>query len=98
MIYMPVVFMKKWASQEDGFIRRNSANAALESFDSLVDVIFWIDLILTFFTGYVNEWGRIETEMPDVASNYVKGYFWFDLFGVMPYQTFMGEGHVEYVG
>ena len=50
----------------------------------VIDLIFALDMIITFRTCYVDEFGR-EIDKPIlIAKNYLFGEFWIDLFATLP--------------
>jgi hypothetical protein len=51
----------------------------------LIDAIFTIDIVLTFFTSYTDEVTQSEIfNKKSIAINYFKGWFWFDILSVIP--------------
>lgn len=50
----------------------------------LIENCFWsLDIVLTFFTGMINNFGRIEMQFNVVAVKYLKSWFLFDLLLVL---------------
>ena len=56
-------------------------------FDLWVDFCFFIDIILTFFTATEGARGVLEVHKPTIAKNYIKGWFFIDLFTTIPFQV-----------
>ena len=56
-------------------------------FDCLVDACFFIDIILTFFTATEQAQGILEVRKNQLAKNYLKGWFFIDLFTTIPFQV-----------
>lgn len=60
--------------------------------DSLVDLIFLIDVILTFRTTYLDtDLGKEETNMHKIASSYLRGAFVIDFASSVPFAIFVPE-------
>jgi hypothetical protein len=55
-------------------------------FDNIVDSLFFIDIILNFFTVIELPQGQFETSRLEIAKNYLKGWFFMDLFTTIPFQ------------
>ena len=56
--------------------------------DTFVDVMFIFDIILTFFTTYV-ESGEIITNGKQIRRHYLRGWFLGDCFGAFPFSFVM---------
>lgn len=56
--------------------------------DLTVDVLFWIDLFVTFFLTYKDSKGREVDSMKLVAKNYLMFYFWINLLACLPEEAF----------
>ena len=56
---------------------------SLTSFDILVDIAFWIDIALSFRTGYVKDVLTTEMDPTLVAKRYLSGWFLIDLVAVL---------------
>ena len=68
------------------YCRRNSFN-----FNNLlqivIDIIYLIDLILSFFTGYINYDGVLNTNLSLIIKRYFKTYFIIDFLSAIPFKT-----------
>ena len=54
----------------------------------LIDVIFGIDIILTFFTSISSKSGMVEIDDKKIiAVNYLKTWFIIDFFSIVPFDT-----------
>lgn len=57
--------------------------------DTIIDFFFFIDIILTFRTTYIDSSGGDEvTEPKQIAILYLKGRFWIDLLSTIPFDMF----------
>lgn len=55
--------------------------------DHVVDGVFFIEIVLNFFTSYINIKSGLEvTEHKQIAKNYIKLHFWLDLLSTLPYE------------
>ena len=52
-------------------------------FDLLLDVIFCVDIILSFCTAYSAN-GIYVTDLRQISRNYLTGWFWIDVPGSIP--------------
>lgn len=61
-------------------------------FDSIVDCLFFIDIIASFNTSYIDTATEITvTDRKLIAINYLKLWFWIDLFSTIPIDTIINE-------
>lgn len=60
--------------------------------DSLIDILFLIDIIVNFFTVYTNQFEDYEVDRKKIAINYLKGWFIFDIIAILPINYFFNEG------
>lgn len=63
--------------------------------DSIVDVVFFIDIILNFHTTFVGPAGEVVSEPKIVRMNYLKSWFVIDLLSCLPYDVFNAFQHVD---
>uniref|UniRef100_A0A915DA47 Cyclic nucleotide-binding domain-containing protein n=1 Tax=Ditylenchus dipsaci TaxID=166011 RepID=A0A915DA47_9BILA len=56
--------------------------------DSIVDVIFFADILLNFHTTFVGPVGEVVIEPPAIRRNYFKSWFVIDLLSCLPYDIF----------
>ena len=52
-----------------------------------VDAIFWIDMLLSFRTGFVDGRMTIRMSSADIVRRYVRYFFWLDLVANFPYDA-----------
>ena len=56
--------------------------------DSVVDVVFFVDILLNFHMTFVGSAGEIVSEPRIIRMNYLKGWFVVDLLSCLPYDVF----------
>lgn len=49
-----------------------------------IDVLFWMDLFVNLFSGYIDDEGKIIVNRRQVMLSYFKGWFAFDLIACFP--------------
>lgn len=54
--------------------------------DTFIDMLFFIDIILTFFSATEDSQGHFETRIPKIAIKYIKSFFFIDLVTTFPFQ------------
>ena len=65
----------------------------MKQFDYAVDIIFAIDLVLSFFKAYINEKTHQEIISFDLTyKNYLYGWFIVDLVAVFPFYLVLSGG------
>ena len=57
-------------------------------FNYIVDILFAVDIIVNFFSGFELANGRIETRLKTIAVNYLTTWFTFDVIATFPTQIF----------
>jgi len=63
---------------------------ALRVIGYIIDISFFVDIVLTFFTSYYDDQKFIGVEtFKDIARRYIKGWFFFDLICVFPFELFI---------
>ena len=65
--------------------------------DSIVDVIFFIDIILNFHTTFVGSGGEVVSDPKIIRMNYLKSWFVIDLLSCLPYDVFNAFQYVDKV-
>ena len=53
-------------------------------FEMIVDIYFWIDLVLNFRTGYWRSNGTLEVDPLNIKWNYIKSWFVLDALSCLP--------------
>ena len=66
----------------------------MKVFDYIVEAVFWIDIILKFFTGYIDdETGKLVFMRRKIARNYVFSMaFVIDIVSTFPLYLFFSNG------
>jgi hypothetical protein len=54
--------------------------------ESIVDVIFFIDLVLNFFFAFYDETDELIDDRKEIMINYAKTWFLIDLATILPIQ------------
>lgn len=68
-----------------GFAYDATPGSFLFGFEFLLDLLFIVDVILNFRTGYFRTDGTVEMNYAKVMKNYLKGFFWIDFFSSVPW-------------
>ena len=74
---------------------KTSEDVTLLVVDSIVDVIFFIDIVLNFHTTYVGPAGEVVSDPKVIRVNYLKSWFIIDLLSCLPYDVFNAFDHDE---
>ena len=53
----------------------------------VIDFVFFVDIIITFRTGYLDDRGDLKVEPKVIAKNYLRMQFWIDLSATLPLDT-----------
>jgi hypothetical protein len=59
-------------------------NPAWIALDLAWDLFFLVDLILTFFKAYYDEYFLLKDRRTDISKRYLSGWFFIDLIGILP--------------
>nr|XP_036677182.1 potassium voltage-gated channel protein eag isoform X9 [Drosophila suzukii] len=70
------------------FKNKTSEDVSLLVVDSIVDVIFFIDIVLNFHTTFVGPGGEVVSDPKVIRMNYLKSWFIIDLLSCLPYDVF----------
>ncbi|CAB3397957.1 unnamed protein product [Caenorhabditis bovis] len=73
------------------FKNRENTGGGIDSvalMDSIVDVIFFADILLNFHTTFVGPGGEVVIEPSVIRQNYLKSWFLIDLLSCLPYDIF----------
>ncbi|XP_029966653.1 potassium voltage-gated channel subfamily H member 5-like [Salarias fasciatus] len=75
--------------------RTKQNNLAWLVVDSVVDVIFLIDIVLNFHTTFVGPAGEVISDAKLIRMNYLKTWFVIDLLSCLPYDIINAFEHVN---
>uniref|UniRef100_A0A8C7Z081 Potassium voltage-gated channel, subfamily H (eag-related), member 5a n=1 Tax=Oryzias sinensis TaxID=183150 RepID=A0A8C7Z081_9TELE len=75
--------------------RTKQNNLAWLVVDSVVDVIFLVDIVLNFHTTFVGPAGEVISDAKQIRMNYLKTWFVIDLLSCLPYDIINAFEHVE---
>lgn len=56
--------------------------------DSIVDIVFFIDILLNFHTTFVGPSGAVVSDPKVIRRTYLRSWFLIDLMACMPYDIF----------
>ena len=65
--------------------------------DSIVDVVFFVDIILNFHTTFVGPSGEVISDPKIIRMNYLRSWFVIDLLSCLPYDVFNAFEYVDEV-
>ncbi|XP_071080038.1 voltage-gated delayed rectifier potassium channel KCNH1-like isoform X2 [Haliotis cracherodii] len=63
--------------------------------DSMVDVVFFVDIVLNFHTTFVGPSGEVISDPKIIRMNYLKSWFVIDLLSCLPYDVFNAFQYVD---
>ncbi|XP_076334897.1 potassium voltage-gated channel protein eag-like isoform X2 [Tachypleus tridentatus] len=75
------------------FKSKSSEDVSFLVLDSIVDVIFFIDIVLNFHTTFVGPGGEVVSDPKIIKMNYLKSWFIIDLLSCLPYDVFNAFDH-----
>ena len=55
----------------------------------VVDCLFLVDVVVTFFTGYIDEEFALVDDHSIIAYDYLRGWFFIDIIAIVPIDDFM---------
>ncbi|KAL8185350.1 UNVERIFIED_CONTAM: Potassium voltage-gated channel subfamily H member 1 [Gekko kuhli] len=70
-------------------------NVAWLVVDSIVDVIFLVDIVLNFHTTFVGPAGEVISDPKLIRMNYLKTWFVIDLLSCLPYDVINAFENVD---
>jgi hypothetical protein len=69
------------------FNRAEDDSESHKILNAVVDVIFLLDIIITFVSACEDPFtGQVETNLKVLAKKYIFGWFWLDILAVFPFQ------------
>jgi hypothetical protein len=54
-----------------------------------IDLLFFLDIIVNFFSAYIDETFQVIDDRKTIACNYFKGWFSIDLIAIIPFDVFL---------
>ena len=69
---------------------QNGWSQFFDVFDTCVDIIFGLDIVVNFVSAYEKIDGRFEYSIKKIAVNYITGFFAIDFVATIPIQLFLG--------
>ncbi|CAL8076102.1 unnamed protein product [Calicophoron daubneyi] len=78
-------------------MRKDSINSStfLSTVDILVDVMFFVDILINFRTTYVNKNDEVVSHPRRIATHYIKGWFFIDLVAAIPFDLIFFQSSGE---
>ncbi|PVD26093.1 hypothetical protein C0Q70_13761 [Pomacea canaliculata] len=70
-------------------------NMSLLVLDSMVDFVFFIDIVLNFHTTFVGLSGEVISDPHIIRTNYLKSWFVIDMLSCLPYDIFNAFQNVD---
>ena len=64
---------------------------AWEVVDLVIDIVFLLDIVFTFFSAYYNTIEELVTDPRKICLNYVKSWFIVDLISVLPFSYILSS-------
>ena len=59
-------------------------NHSLQHLNMGIDILFAVDCIKQFFTGYIDESGSVELKQRKIVTHYLRGWFMVDFIALIP--------------
>lgn len=72
-------------------------DANIFALDLIVNIVFVIDVILGFFSGYLKKDGTCERRVFPILFNYFRTWFFPDLITTIPYDYMFGEKGISFL-
>ena len=60
-----------------------------ESFNLSLDIVFAIDIIVTFLSSFYDDDYHLIDELRPIAINYIRGWFVIDLLAIVPFDIIL---------
>lgn len=77
------------------FSHRSRHEVSILVLDSVVDVVFCVDIILNFHTTFVGPGGEVVSDPRTIRNDYFKSWFIIDLLSCLPYDIFSLFEHMD---
>jgi hypothetical protein len=79
-----LIYTASYAPYRMAFI--DSVSSSVFIFETLIDILFAIDLLVNLVSAYVADDGTVEYRWKPILINYLKGWFFLDLIACFPFQ------------
>ena len=63
-----------------------------DALDLVIDILFWIDIVINFISAYEKYEGVYEYRLKKIAKNYLLGYFALDFVATFPFGSVLSAG------
>ena len=63
-------------------------------FQMMVDMLFWLDLLMNLISAYYNEEGILVRMPKEILVNYLKGWLFIDLIACLPF-NYIGDAFID---
>ena len=73
------------------FFEELNPSLGLRIFDATVDILFALDMIVNFISAYEDAEMKVIIDPWKIAKQYMKFWFWADMFACIPFQMFIGS-------
>jgi hypothetical protein len=78
------------------FSDENTDTGGLSYLDWTINILFAIDMVLRFFTAYIDDDSlELRDSKIDIATEYVKGWFFIDLISLIPFDLIFSYSNVN---
>lgn len=64
--------------------------------DLVIDVLFFLDIMITFNSTYYNAHGELVTDRRTIGTNYLKTYFVLDVLAILPFSLIVEDRSSKY--
>eukprot|EP01052_Picozoa_sp_SAG31_P016545 SAG31_NODE_1100_length_9905_cov_17.003977_6_plen_349_part_00 len=78
LMFLLVVFSAIFEPYRAAFVPVQSTSSLAFMHNELLDIFYWIDLVLAFFTGYIANHYELVLDKKKIARHYLKGWFFVD--------------------
>lgn len=84
LLYVGSVFPYRLCFWEFHIPEPEDDSRLLSTIEAVIDVIFMIDLVVSFFMSYEDRTGKEIIDLRAIAMNYLQGWFWVNLLSCVP--------------
>jgi hypothetical protein len=72
------------------FISIENETKPWQVINNIIDIGFGMDIIITFNTAFIGDDYKIVESRKQIAINYMKGWFFIDVFAIIPFDFILG--------